>query len=120
MMIQIWILDPVTLSIVVSGLMLFVALVIAIVISLFRGGKISTEGSEMYIGGENEDVLKYRVPSVIALYWGIVKRAWRKAFEYLRDAVHTGVLNDWYGFMSSWLGFLLLIALIAILVYLIM
>lgn len=112
-------LDIVSLSLILTGAMFFTVLIISIITVIIRGKRISLEGDEMYIGGEGEEVLMYRVPSVIALYWGIVKKAWKKAFEMLRDAVHTGILNDWYGYMGIWLGLILLLALIFIAIYMI-
>ncbi|MEM0470611.1 MAG: hypothetical protein QXH02_02960 [Desulfurococcaceae archaeon] len=110
-------LDIVGLSLILTGATILVALITVAIVVVARRGRMSTEGAEMYIGGEGEEVLRRKIPSVLALYWGIVRKAWRRAFETLRDSVHTGVLNDWYGYMSMWLGLVLLIALIALIVY---
>lgn len=112
-------LDIIELSLVLTGTMVFVALITVVIVVLTRRGRTSLEGAEMYIGGESEEILRHKTPSVLALYWGIVRKAWRKAFETLRDSVHTGVLNDWYGYMSMWLGLALLIALIALIIYMV-
>jgi len=103
-------LDSITASIVLTGIMILLLIVIIGIAYIFR--RISIGGEEMYIGGESEEILMYKIPSVLALYWGIVRRAWGKAFKQLRDAIHTGILNDWYSFMSIWLTFLLLLAFI--------
>lgn len=111
------ILDSITLSLIVSGLMIFATIIVLLIVIVLRKGRISIEGDEMYVGGESEDVLRYKLPSIIALYWGIIKKAWKKAVDYLKEAIHTGVLSDWYSYMSMWLGFLLFIALITIMLY---
>lgn len=112
--------DIVCLSLILTLSMLAIALVMFIVSLSFRSRKVSTEGSEMYIGGEGEEVLMHKVPSILALYWGIIRRAWRKAFDVLREAVHTGILNDWLGYMSIWLCLALLIALISVVLYILL
>ena len=113
---QTLVLDSTQLALVLSGVMVFLAVIIIAIAASLRGRRISVEGDEMYIGGEGEDVLRHRVPSVLALYWGILRRAWRKSVEYLRNSIHTGVINDWYGFMSIWLTLLLVIALVLVVV----
>ncbi|MEM1644445.1 MAG: sodium:proton antiporter [Ignisphaera sp.] len=109
--------DIINLSITLTGSMFIITLVVFIISFSFRSRKVSTEGAEMYIGGEGEEILRYKLPSVIALYWGIIKRAWRKAFNILGEAVHTGILNDWLGYMSIWLGLALLIAIASVITY---
>ncbi len=105
------ILDPITLAIILSGVVVGIGgLVASTFIALSRK---SSEAEAMYIGGEDEEVLQRKVPSADAFYWGIVKRAWRDAFRILRDAVHSGKLNEWMGYMSMWFGFLVLVALLA-------
>ncbi|MEM1526033.1 MAG: sodium:proton antiporter [Ignisphaera sp.] len=109
--------DIINLSLILTGSMLIITLIVFILAFSFRSRRVSTEGVEMYIGGESEEILRYKLPSVLALYWGIVKRAWRKAFDVLREAVHTGILNDWLGYMSIWLGLVLLVAIISVIAY---
>lgn len=111
--------DITTLSLALTGAMAFTSTVLVLASAWVRGRRVSSEGDEMYIGGESEEILRHKVPSVLALYWGIVRKAWKKAFETLKEAVHTGVLNDWYGYMSVWLGLAILIALLAIVIYII-
>lgn len=113
-------LDIIGLSLALTGIMLLATLIINTTVVVVRGRKISLEGDEMYIGGESEVVLEHKIPSVLALYWGIVKRSWRKAFEILRDSIHTGVLNDWLGYMSMWFGLILFMALIVVAIYMFM
>lgn len=111
------VLDPFTATLIMTGTMLLVAAIINIIILFVRRARVSQLGEEMYIGGEGEDILSLKIPSMLALYWGIIKRSWRKAFDILRDTVHSGILNEWYGYMSIWLSFLLLFSIIAIAIY---
>lgn len=113
------VLDPITLTLTLSSVMVFSLIVTMVVVAILRGRRVSTEGNEMYIGGESEDVLRYKVPSVLAMYWGIIRRSWRKSVEYLRSSVHTGILNDWYGYMSMWLSLLVIVAVIAVILYIV-
>lgn len=112
--------DIVCLSLTLTLSMLTTALIVFTVSLSFRSRKVSTEGGEMYIGGESEEVLIHKIPSILALYWGIIRRAWKKAFDVLREAVHTGVLNDWLGYMSIWLCLALLIALTSVILYILL
>ncbi len=108
--------DPFTVTLIVTGTMLLLTIIIYTMVLSIRRAKTSQLGEEMYIGGESEDILSLKVPSVLALYWGIVRRSWRKAFDILRDVVHSGILNEWYGYMTMWLSLLLLLSLIVILI----
>jgi len=67
----------------------------------------------VYLSGEPEMVVSNVSPSVGSLYWGFMKRFAQRLYEALTEWVHTGSLHDWYRFLSSWLGFLLLAALAA-------
>lgn len=109
--------DPFTATLVMTGAMVLLAVVMYIIVLSIRRARVTQLGNEMYIGGESEDILSLKVPSILALYWGIVKKSWRKAFDILRDVIHTGVLNEWYSYMSIWLGLLLLLSIIAIVTY---
>lgn len=110
--------DTITTSLVITSVMIFIVLIIVFLARLARGRRTSHEGDEIYIGGESEEILRHKIPSVLALYWGIVKKAWRKACEILSNTIHTGVLNDWYEYMGIWLGLILFMALTIIIVYL--
>jgi len=87
------------------------ALVFGVMLALFSGGRRSRSGDEMYIGGESEALLKVRVPSNVAMYWGIVRRAMGRVYTVLRDVVHSGKLSTWSGFMVSWFTILMFIAI---------
>ncbi len=87
-------------------------IVVLIGIAIFsRLVKSSSEGSEMYIGGEDEDVLSLKIPNSEALYWGLVRRVLGNTYRILRDIVHSGILNDWYIYMTLSFVVLLILAL---------
>ncbi len=109
------VLDPITLALILSGVVVSIGGLIAS--SFIALSRRSGEADAMYIGGEDEGILQRRVPSADAFYWGIVKRAWRDAFRILRDVIHSGKLNEWMGYMSMWFGFLVLVALLAAMVW---
>uniref|UniRef100_A0A7C2VLJ7 Sodium:proton antiporter n=1 Tax=Ignisphaera aggregans TaxID=334771 RepID=A0A7C2VLJ7_9CREN len=66
----------------------------------------------VYLSGEKEDVVSSVSPSVATLYWGFMKRFARALYDALIGRVHTGSLHDWYKFLSSWLSWLLLLAIV--------
>ena len=103
------ILSPGALALVMSCVM---GGVMGVILALFAGGKSSKVGDEMYIGGESERVLRKPLPSAVALYWGLVKRAMGKLYITLRDVVHSGRLNEWCAYMASWFLLLLLISIV--------
>jgi len=116
------IMDPQTLIIVSSTSMFFVALVAGIVYLAMRSGKPSTtvseEAREIYVCGEPPSVVSSPTGSSESMYWGFVRGIARTLYRYFRDLMHTGKLSDWAGYMSGWYGFLVVIALIAIIYYL--
>uniref|UniRef100_A0A7C5TLY9 Sodium:proton antiporter n=1 Tax=Ignisphaera aggregans TaxID=334771 RepID=A0A7C5TLY9_9CREN len=114
---NIMVFDPFTVTILLTSAMALLASIVYILILSIRRARVTQIGEEMYIGGESEDILSLKVPSVLALYWGIIKRSWKDAFNILRDVIHSGILNEWYGYMSIWLSFLLLLSIIAIAIY---
>ncbi len=112
------ILDSITLALILSGVVVGIGgLIASLFIALSRKSWKSSKADAMYIGGEDEGILQRRVPSADAFYWGIVKRAWKDAFRILRDVIHSGRLNEWMGYMSMWFGFLVLVALLAVMVW---
>lgn len=108
------ILDSFTVTLALTSVMLLLMIVIYAIVLSIRRARTSQFSEEMYIGGEGEDILSLKVPSVLALYWGIIRRSWRRAFDILRGAVHSGVLNEWYSYMNIWLSLLILLSIIAI------
>ncbi len=77
-----------------------------------RGGY----SEDMYLGGESSSSLRIRIPSVTAMYWGLISRAFKRTFSALRDKVHSGILNEWFYYMSIWFFLLTVIAIITIVV----
>lgn len=95
-----------------STLILTTGMVVIVLIGIAifnRLVKSSSEGSEMYIGGEGEDILSLKIPSSEALYWGLVRRVLGNTYRILRDIVHSGILNEWYVYMT--LSFVVLLIL---------
>jgi len=103
------ILNPGTLALALSCVM---GGLVGVLMALFAGGRSSRVGDEMYIGGESEQILKHPLPSAVALYWGLVKKAFGKLYSTLRDVVHSGRLNEWCAYMASWFFLLLLISIV--------
>ncbi len=115
-MVKTIVVNPVYLAIVLSIIMGLSTLVLYI---LFRAviAKYSVRSGdavEPYIGGEHPSILSRPFVAQSNLYWGFVKRNFVKAYGFLKGEMHTGRLSDWIKYMSSWLGLLLLIALVVI------
>jgi len=90
-----------------------VALLLLVAVVLYYALKSRiTRISDVYLSGEPESVVSTLSPSVAALYWGFMKRFARSIFNTLTSRVHTGSLHDWYKFISSWLGVLILISVV--------
>jgi len=90
-----------------------VALLLVITLLLYYMLKSRTiRVSEVYLSGEPESVVSMISPSVASLYWGFIKRFARSIFNVLITKVHTGSLHDWYKFISSWYGILLMISIV--------
>ncbi len=107
MMVSISNLDLFQLTLILTtGMVMIVVIGIAIFSRLVKS---SSEGNEMYIGGEGEDILSLKVPSSEALYWGLVRRVLGNTYRIIRDVLHSGILNEWYVYMS--LSFIVLLAL---------
>jgi len=95
-----------------STLILTTGMVVIVLVGIAifnRLVKSSSEGNEMYIGGESEDILSLKIPSSEALYWGLVRRVLGNTYRILRDIVHSGILNEWYVYMA--LSFVVLLIL---------
>jgi hypothetical protein len=90
-----------------------VALLLAITLLLYYMLKSRiTRVSDVYLSGEPESVVSSISPSIASLYWGFIRRFARSIFNILVTKVHTGSLHDWYKFISSWYGILLLISIV--------
>ena len=68
--------------------------------------------SDIYLSGEPESVVSMLTPSIMALYWGFIKRFAKTLYNVLIIRVHTGSLHDWYKFISSWFSLLILISIV--------
>ncbi|MEM1628777.1 MAG: sodium:proton antiporter [Desulfurococcaceae archaeon] len=110
-----YILDPVTLAVVTS--IIFVAL-FSLLSILYHVLKNKNERlTETYLCGEPESVISHPAPSISSLYWGFMKKFAKKIYDALIDLVHTGNIQDWAMFMTSWMGLLILISIIVFALY---
>jgi len=100
----------------ISAALLGLVLLVAAVLYYVFKSKRSRE-TPVYLSGEGEDVVSMIVPSVASLYWGFMKRFAKSLYKALIEKVHTGSLHDWYKFISSWFGALLLISILVYLIY---
>ncbi|MCY0868172.1 MAG: sodium:proton antiporter [Desulfurococcus sp.] len=74
--------------------------------------------SEAYLSGEGEDVVGELSPGVGSLYFSFMKRFAGSLYKVLTERVQTGSLHDWFNFISSWLGLLVLLAIVALILML--
>lgn len=96
-----------------SVLLLTAATTYLIYVALSRKDKPdSGEYGEAYIGGEPKTVIRSLDVPVRNLFWGMVWGAGRRLYNYLRDRMHNGVMNDWGVYMITYIGVLSMIALI--------
>ena len=107
--------DPIVQALVLSGAMLLVASAVMLLYSALKP-KSEPTGSDMYLGGEHESVLGRPIPSAASLYWAIIKRSLAEAYRILVEYVHSGRLSDWVKYMSSWYGFLILVAVLSVII----
>ncbi len=90
-----------------------VALLLVVTLVLYYTLKSRTiRVSDVYLSGEPESVVSRLSPSVVALYWGFMRRFAKSIYNMLISRVHTGSLHDWYKFISSWFGVLILISVV--------
>ena len=104
---------------VMSSIMVFTALVIALVYALLknRSFRFRTEAAEPYLSGEGEEVVsRVNAPS-LGLYWGFIKGWGRRMYAFLKDEMHNGILSDWASYMALWLCSGLVLALAAVVAY---
>jgi len=98
-----------------------VALLLAVITLLYYTLKSRVNRySDLYLSGEPESVVSMLSPSIMALYWGFMRRFARSLYSVLVSRVHTGSLHDWYKFISSWFSLLLLASVIAFTVLLLL
>ncbi len=109
-------LDPLELTIVLSGLMGLMALIIYLVVKALEPRYPSRSGDavEPYIGGEHPSILSRPLVPGANLYWSFVKRNFARAYYFLKEKMHTGRFSDWVNYMILWMAILFIIALVAI------
>ncbi len=107
--------DPGVLAVYLSIYMVLAFLSIAIIYYILRTSKERT--TTMYLSGESEEIVSNPTPSPSHLYWAIMSRFAAKLYDCLRERMHTGNLQDWIGFMTSWYGLLLVVSIIIGLIY---
>lgn len=95
---------------VATGLAGLVAVVLGVLYYLLKSKKVRE--TTVYLSGEPEEVVSMIVPSAAALYWGLMKRFAGSLYRTLMEKVHTGSLHDWFKFISSWLGLLLILSIL--------
>ncbi|MCS7128916.1 MAG: hypothetical protein N3E36_02340 [Sulfolobales archaeon] len=108
--------DPISASILISLVMLYLTLLLYIVIRVLKPkhSESSDESREMYLGGEHPSILSKPHVLQSGLYWAIVFRDFKKAYRGLVEKMHTGRVIDWAYYMTAWLLILLLLAIIAL------
>jgi len=72
----------------------------------------------VYLSGEGEEVVSELTPSVGGLYWAFIRQYARRIYKLILERVQTGSLSDWFYYISSWLGLLVLLSVILSLLYL--
>ncbi|MCC6022270.1 MAG: hypothetical protein LM560_04005 [Desulfurococcaceae archaeon] len=109
--------DVLTLTVLTTGLMLLVGLIILISYLIVRRESSSKSGLEAYLCGESMDDFKNHISLGSSnLYWGSVSAVLKKFYDVLRDKIHTGILNDWLVFMSLWFFIAVIISFIVVFV----
>ncbi|MEL9908362.1 MAG: sodium:proton antiporter [Desulfurococcus sp.] len=104
------VMDPSIIALIIlagSGLTL---LVVATLYHLLKSKTVRT--TELYLSGEGENAVSNLSPGVGSLYYGFMKRFAKNLYRILIESVHTGSLHDWFNFIASWLGLLVLIAIL--------
>ncbi len=107
--------DPGLIALEASLYMFTAFTIILVVYEALRNKRVRYTGT--YLGGEPEDIVSNPTPSPANLYWGFIKKFAGSLYHALRDRMHTGSLQDWLLFMSSWYGLLLLLSIILTVVY---
>lgn len=95
----------------ISSVAMCLVLLVAAILYYALKSRRSRE-TTVYLSGEPESTVSMITPSILALYWGFMKRFARALYKSLVEDVHTGSLHDWYRFISSWLGLLLVLSVL--------
>lgn len=77
----------------------------------------SVRETHIYLSGEPEEVVKEVSPSIGHLYWGFIRKFAKNTYSIILNRIQTGSLQDWFDFISSWLGLLFLLAILMIILY---
>ncbi len=72
----------------------------------------------VYLSAEGEEVVSELTPSVGGLYWAFIRQYARRIYKLILERVQTGSLSDWFYYISSWLGLLILLSIILSFLYL--
>lgn len=113
-----YVLDPGTLAVLVSLISIVLFSVILILYYILRNR--NERLTETYLCGESEKAFSNLSPSVSSLYWGFMKKFAKKIYDALINLVHTGNIQDWAMFITSWMGILILISILMFVLYVFM
>ncbi|MGB9827833.1 sodium:proton antiporter [Thermosphaera chiliense] len=108
--------DPLVTTILVFTSMSVSFLVLLIIYQSLKSRVVRE--TKIYLSGEPEEVVREASPSVGNLYWGFIKKFARSIFNTLINKVQTGSIHEWFSFISSWLGILILLAVLMSILYL--
>ena len=110
--------NPVEVAIIASINMGIAMIILALIYYVLRPK--TRRVTTVYLAGEGEEVVSSFSPSPLNLYWGFIKRFAKKLYKHFTEAMHTGNLMDWVGYMVSWYGLLIILSLLVLITYLIM
>jgi hypothetical protein len=108
--------DPLETAILVFTSMFTSFLTLFLIYELLKSKRVRE--TKIYLSGEPEEIVREPSPSVGNLYWGFIKRFARSVFDTLINKVQTGSLHEWFNFISSWLGILIILAVLMSVLYL--
>jgi len=108
-------LDPLTATLILSGVLAFTALITWFIYSVVKSNptNVSEEFKEPYLAGEPTSTLSRIDAPSNTLFWGFIYGLSRKLYHYLRERMHSGILNEWGEYMSVYLGLLSLVGLLS-------
>ena len=109
------VLNPLIGTLIVVLAMLIPALIIYLLYVSFRYEAFS-EGSEkrkIYGCGEEVQPIQASV-SIENLLWIAIKKSMKSLYTYVREVMHSGVMNDWLVYMFSYFSLLIIILVIMV------
>lgn len=104
-------------AVVFSALELLVLTITAYLLYIGLKSK-SVRYTGVYLSAEGEEVVSELTPSVGGLYWAFIRQYARRIYKLILERVQTGSLSDWFYYISSWLGLLILLSIILSFLYL--